>query len=248
MKVNHKTLQDEQNAVAHLAILKKEIAEATATLTTTINKNSLLQKENEVIRAESDRLLADARIVYEQAKKTHITAQSELADATKRSAETDALVASTNDRLISELEKHQSKLDSMTLEQARLDNELTHTQVLIEVHKPLLNSLVSELGQYQLTFNEIRAKIDSLTNEYIETKSQKESELNLLDRSIESKKQELAQYIQLVNDEKQKIESPILALKEEEKRIDAKRRDLTIYESRVRQHFADTFPDKLMRI
>lgn len=241
MRVDHKTLLHEQNAVAHLDVLRRESEHVKKELSSNHVENSNLLRANESIRSENISITLEAQNLLGDAKQAFSKAQSLLADATKREEESHALVASTNERLNEELEKHTMRIERLTHDVAIAENELTHTKVLIETHTPVLNSILADIENHNLTVREIRAKIDEYNNSHEASRAQKLSEIDELNKTITIIKGQLVEAERELEQELEKIKSPREFIDEENRKLDIRKKDLDIYAARINAKYNQEF-------
>lgn len=245
MRIDHKTLVENQNSVAHLDSLRQEIVLVSRALT---DQQLKLKAENEAIRADSLKVTTDANKLMVLASQKLDDANLILEHIQEQERQVSGLVTSTQEELFKERQGHSVHLDKIKADISLHENYLFDIQTAIDVHLPIKDSMLKEVEQLTLTFKDLHGKIQELTDQYIKSKLEKETELLNLDKAIQLKKEEYVQVNQLVEAERQAIEGPRKLIEEENNKLEIKRRDIHIYEVRIRKLWTQLHPDQPMNV
>lgn len=241
-RVDHKTFIDEQNALAHLDSLRREIAEVSKSLSSMREEHDFLIKENVRIRDESVLILTQTREESEKLKYSIEVGHRKARDINE------FLGKYSNSTLdISAMEQEaQIKLH----EQNRLIGEnATHIDrqtVLIEELKRHYDDKVKELTDISSHLEIIKTELAFHSNKVSSVRLDTESEINKIRESMVVAQKELDEINHKIEEGRSAVSVPLEILRSEEEKLNVLRNDLVIYEQRIRAQHEKVFPNRTM--
>jgi chromosome segregation ATPase len=148
----------------------------------------------------------------------------------------------------SELRDIKARYSSLISDVTRLEkniSELSSSESRLRESNKLLEDEAREL---LLTQNDLRVKIGLLQEEQRTIENDSNKAIKELDTIVASKKDELEALIQQIEHYKSVVDGPLKLLEKEESDIEQKRKDIQIYEFRIRNAYRELFPGREMRI
>ena len=239
IRVNHKTLLDEQNAVAHLDVLKQELVVVSDELGRARSDLDSTRKEASDIRESVRSILREAQ---EQARELLLQANRKLQEASDREDESYRMLASVSERINKIEKEHVARVNDLLNSHAEYEELLRNTKISIDAHQSIHKSLLDSITSSQLTLSDIHGKITQYTDLHNSTRLEYEDAVSRYNLLTEQAKQEYEKYHKLAEEEGLKVALPKQILEEENMRLELKRHDIHVYENRIREQWSRLNP------
>lgn len=245
---NHKAEVRKRNELAHTEVvastlqsLNAQLSEASKELSSKRDEISKLTKESCSLSAQIDgqkNSIAELGIIIldlsNKAKSIVSLANDEARDVLSSAHGELRDIKARYSRLISDITQLEKNISELSSSESRL----------IESNK----LLEDEARKLLLTQNDLRVKISLLQEEQRTIENDSNKAIKELDTLVASKKDELEALIQQIEHYKSVVDGPLKLLEKEELDIEQKRKDIQIYEFRIRNAYRELFPGREMRI
>jgi chromosome segregation ATPase len=247
-RVNHKTILEEQNAQAHLEILRKEIGDITAPLKELADKRESLRVFKESISSEIEDLISKRDVLLQSLQRLNsIISQKEQDIANEQHWGQKELDELRNHKIV--LSQEINTLTSNFVDQkSNLSDILTSLECTIEDRSYDLKKINNQIEQADLKLCELNGIISSLQESHNSNVLDSENYLSNLNQQIVDTKIELAHVKVELESYKQSVSVPAEQIMNERLLLQRERRDLDIYKSRVRAAWRKAFPERPMII
>lgn len=241
MRVDHKTLLQEQNAVAHLDSLRKELSIIQQEIGFNQSKNESLKDSNQRILQEATTAMEWSRDQAENAHQLMANAETIVRQASERETNSINLAKSIEKITQSKISLAQEQLDKTIQETFQGKQTLADIDMRVDTNSVLLLNLQDEVARYQKAIDDLKFHFRQISDAKQQDQIDAEVQYDETIRALTEVREELAEASRLLSEETSKIESPRNFIKEEQSKLDNRERDIDVYASRTRAAYNKQF-------